>query len=320
MSKSPHPPRSEHPLFGKPLAKSLRMALVYVVFCSFYILYSGMLAEAAAATTQQLKRIELAKGIGFILVTGFVFFLIQFRQWTAIRDKERAIREREKALILSERRAVAAMSSACLAHDLNNLLTIFSGLLFELRSRVEENNLPKTLVDAAEKNIDSLARFSTRIANASLDVYETDVGETFSLAGECKRLLDLGRRHPDVRACVLETNFEADARVSFNPVLFEESVLNLLINAAQAAGRGGTIRVLTCKHADGTALEVHDSGPGVGPEVEERIFEPLFTTKQEGTGLGLMAVKALASHSGARVEVDKSPMGGALFRIVWKAD
>jgi signal transduction histidine kinase len=61
---------------------------------------------------------------------------------------------------------------------------------------------------------------------------------------------------------------------------------------------------------------VHDSGPGVPAERRQQVFEPLYTTKPNGLGLGLVSVKAAAKLHKGRAEVDTSPLGGACFRMV----
>ena len=109
--------------------------------------------------------------------------------------------------------------------------------------------------------------------------------------------------------------------------LLHRAVFNLLLNAVQFAGSGGEVEVRLegvgmgaappgLERRDPLRLVVRDSGPGVEPAALTRIFDPFYTTRPGGTGLGLAVVhRAVAAHDGA-VFVDRAPSGGAEFTIV----
>jgi CheY-like chemotaxis protein len=97
--------------------------------------------------------------------------------------------------------------------------------------------------------------------------------------------------------------------------------LNLMLNAADALPAGAPeqhrIRVSTRCYDEEVIAEVADSGPGVSVEQRERVFDPFFTTKPvgEGTGLGLYVTRGIVVALGGRIEIDRAPEGGALFRL-----
>jgi PAS domain S-box-containing protein len=94
-----------------------------------------------------------------------------------------------------------------------------------------------------------------------------------------------------------------------------ELFLNLLLNAHDATPSGGRIEVeLTCSDALAT-VTVADSGPGIPPELLERVFEPFFTTKPKGSGLGLAISAGIAQAHGARLRAHNRPTGGAVFTV-----
>ena len=103
--------------------------------------------------------------------------------------------------------------------------------------------------------------------------------------------------------------------VHVDPVHAGQVVMNLLTNAVQAMGeKGGTLRLRgTLNGGNVVLLEVSDTGPGVAPENLERIFEPLFTTKARGIGLGLAVSKSLAQANGGDLAVTSEPGQGATF-------
>jgi two-component system sensor histidine kinase PilS (NtrC family) len=97
------------------------------------------------------------------------------------------------------------------------------------------------------------------------------------------------------------------------------ALLNLLINAAEAINGAGTIR-LSAESDPGMTIRVEDSGPGLLPEVEKQLFNPFFTTKENGTGLGLATVHSIVSAHGGRIDVSKSSLGGAAFSLLFGPD
>jgi two-component system, NtrC family, sensor histidine kinase HydH len=92
--------------------------------------------------------------------------------------------------------------------------------------------------------------------------------------------------------------------------------MNLTLNALDAAGQGGKVRVENFNDADGSHIMVDDSGPGVAPDQRDRLFEPFFTTKAQGSGLGLPISHAIISQHGGRIELGRSSLGGARFEVV----
>jgi two-component system sensor histidine kinase HydH len=100
-------------------------------------------------------------------------------------------------------------------------------------------------------------------------------------------------------------------------VQLTQALLNLLINALQAIDKQGRINITVSVSPQGTAvvLEVRDSGPGVAPERLTAVFEPYFTTKQEGSGLGLWIAQQIAVAHGGALELANAPEGGAVFRL-----
>jgi signal transduction histidine kinase len=95
----------------------------------------------------------------------------------------------------------------------------------------------------------------------------------------------------------------------------EQLFLNLLLNAHDATPAGGTIAVELTRAETQVTVTVADSGPGIAPELLERVFEPFFTTKARGSGLGLAISAGIAQAHGARLRVHNRPAGGAVFTV-----
>jgi signal transduction histidine kinase len=122
------------------------------------------------------------------------------------------------------------------------------------------------------------------------------------------------------RGVEIETRLTSQPpRVQGSAAQLGQVILNLLINAKQAAGsqHAGRIRLETDVRDGWVELRVHDDGPGVSPELRERVFDPFYTTKgpDEGTGLGLAIAFDIAEDHGGELDVGESALGGACFTL-----
>jgi signal transduction histidine kinase len=95
----------------------------------------------------------------------------------------------------------------------------------------------------------------------------------------------------------------------------QQVLVNLVKNAMHAMTRGGTLTLQTGEGADGVWVSVSDTGGGIPPEQINRIFEPFYTTKKRGTGLGLMIVQRIVRAHGGRIELESHVGRGTTFRI-----
>jgi signal transduction histidine kinase len=98
-----------------------------------------------------------------------------------------------------------------------------------------------------------------------------------------------------------------------------QALRNLVANAMQAQPDGGVVDVSIALDGNEVRLRVQDAGPGIPPELRSRVADPFFTTRAEGTGLGLALVNSIAELHGGRLEISNSPspLGGAdiAFRL-----
>ena len=95
----------------------------------------------------------------------------------------------------------------------------------------------------------------------------------------------------------------------------QQVLVNLVKNAIQAMTKGGTLMVQTGETSDDVWVSVTDTGGGIPQEQINRIFEPFYTTKKKGSGLGLMIVQRIVRTHGGRIEVESQVGRGTTFRI-----
>lgn len=111
---------------------------------------------------------------------------------------------------------------------------------------------------------------------------------------------------PDAAAAPLDCDAEQMTQV----------LLNLLLNALQILEPGGRIAVSLHDQGPQVVIDIADDGPGIAPEARERVFEAFFFQREGGIGLGLAVVQRIVTAHGGRVEVARSALGGALFRVI----
>ncbi len=100
-----------------------------------------------------------------------------------------------------------------------------------------------------------------------------------------------------------------------NRQMLLSALLNLCMNAIQAMGHGGRLRLRADDTPEGICIRVEDNGPGIPADRQQAIFDPFYTTRPEGTGLGLAVVAAVARNHGGRIELDSAEGEGCTFRL-----
>ena len=97
--------------------------------------------------------------------------------------------------------------------------------------------------------------------------------------------------------------------------LLRQAVLNLIKNGLEVMSQGGTLTVTTRQTEEWVEIAIGDTGPGIPPEVGRRLFEQFFTTKPQGTGLGLPISRQIVEEHGGRIDWESIPGAGATFTV-----
>jgi PAS domain S-box-containing protein len=129
-------------------------------------------------------------------------------------------------------------------------------------------------------------------------------------------VLELARPTLEEKSLVLTATLGAEPSVVLgNHPELEQLFLNLLLNAHEVTPGGGTVSLDVTRTDTHVTVTVADSGPGIPPELLERVFEPFFTTKARGSGLGLAISAGIAQAHGARLRANNRSAGGAIFTV-----
>ncbi len=297
----------------KSTTYALTMALAYGLVSSLYIVYSGRVAAHFASSVEDLRHLEEMKGIGFVIVTTLlVFFAGQFAMRRILNDAAE-LAKRERVILANQGKIFAGMMAASVAHDANNVLTTLLGELDMLGDG--GGNLDAASIARLQTAVDRLVDLNRRLVAAALrsDDSEPEFLDIDSMVRDAVRGL---RRHESLRGCTITVTSSGSATAETRPLLVHQIVSNLVLNAAEAAGRGGRVVVTVAEHDDYVQIDVEDSGPGIPRDRWPTLFESLTTTKSDGNGLGLFSVRACTEGLGGSVGVGDSPqLGGALLRI-----
>jgi C4-dicarboxylate-specific signal transduction histidine kinase len=142
---------------------------------------------------------------------------------------------------------------------------------------------------------------------------------TVDLNQVCQESVRLLQHEAELRQTRLELSLSAaHPTVAGDPVQLQQVLLNLMLNGLEAASTSTTERAVvihTETNADGVEVTVHDSGPGLSASVHPRLFDPFFSTKTGGLGLGLVIVRSIVERHNGRVRAENHSLGGALFRV-----
>ena len=295
----------------RPLRYAALLALGYGLMAGLYIHYSGAVAARWAASLADLQRIEQVKGLVFVATTALALFLASLFLFRRLKTSLELQQRLLQATATAQSRLLAGELAAAVAHDFNNTLMVADVAIMEARDPIDPTMVATRLRDAAEA-IAKGRELALRLAG-------TARGERFlrlerrDLSIVAKSMVRALSKLPRLFDRKIEFVGAPEAVAEVDVVLFEQMLANLVLNAADACGKHGVIRVVLATDAGHVCLEVHDNGPGIPDDKRARIFQAFETSKPTGLGLGLFSVRAAVQAQGGTLDVGASPLGGAVF-------
>ena len=216
---------------------------------------------------------------------------------------EKEVREKTEKLIKSERLSAIGELAARVAHDLRNPLAVIKASIELIKVKSKNNR-----EEFYERQIGMIDRSVSRMAHQIEDVLDfikplpINIKEN-SLLETIKASIEKTKLSKEI---VLNLP-KKDAIVEFDKEKLDVVFDNLLTNANQAMDGKGIITIRILEKNDCIIIELEDSGPGIPDYVISKIFEPLVTTKQTGTGLGLASCKSVIEQHGGEISVKNNP-------------
>jgi len=227
--------------------------------------------------------------------------------WADGESASRHLSDRERLLFVSRSMSVGEMASI-LAHELNQPIGAIANLLRGIELRIDRSAVdPETLRPVIAMGIEQVL-FAAGILTRVREYVEPRQPRQESIAlpalvGAAIALLDWEIRRDDIAVTLIDQTGQPGCMVAGDPVMLQQVVVNLARNAIEAmrgvpAGQR-TLKVTTARDDDMVVLRIADQGSGVDPQAEARLFTPFFTTKPDGTGLGLHVCRSIIElHQG----------------------
>jgi len=223
-------------------------------------------------------------------------------------------------LIQSEKLATVGKLAAGMAHSVRNPLTSVKMRIFSLERSLRLNPMQKDdleVISEEIRHIDTILKSFLEFARPPKLRFQmvspSDVVDT---------AIQLLRHRFETYKTTVQVNRKMRLpRISADSDQLKEVLVNLMINACEAMGEGGFIHIVEemGKHrsfGDAVTIRIEDSGPGIPEEILEKIFEPFYSIKEEGSGLGLSIAKRIIEDHGGEISAGSREGKGAVFSIV----
>lgn len=267
----------------------------------------------------EISRFQIIILVISVLIMGLLFVVLRHivkRAEVILERRQEEQRHLEAQLHQAERLVALGEMTAGVAHEIRNPLGIISStaeLLHDRLKRYEpDNRLAQIIVEEANRLNDKVTEFldfaRPRIPNLQLVDLEKVLDRSLEfLEPEIRRLRIQVQRHYQL---------DGVPQVA-DPDLLHQAFLNILLNAIQAMPQGGELRVdlAPAPGGSGTQIRLADSGDGIDPDTMKKIFNPFFTTKEKGSGLGLPIVKSIIDSHQGDIRVESEPGRGTAVII-----
>ena len=293
----------------------LGIPLTLIIFCMTVVI--SLISITYFNSEKELSVDNLMLGIVAMLVVFTVIILTinkSLTQFVKMRTRELEeqrnnleylVEEKTQAVLKAERLSAIGELSGRLAHDLRNPLSVMKMSIDLIKQHPADAKISDSIIT---KRLDLIEKSIDRISHQVDDVLGYVRNSPLKLSTTSLRTIILGSIDKvNVPHDVTITVSDSDAITSCDSIKIDAVFINLIVNAIQAIPQGGTIEIQIKSNNDNIAIDFIDSGTGIPNEFMDKIFEPLFTTKQKGTGLGLASCKNIIEQHNGKISVKNNP-------------
>lgn len=229
-----------------------------------------------------------------------------------VEERTRELRDAQEKLVRQEKLAVLGQMAGSVGHELRNPLGVISSSIYFLKmAQTDASDKVKEYLERIEQNV----HIADKIIGDLLDfTHIKSVERAAVLVSDLVR--QTLERFPAPENVRVEIEVSADLpRAYADPQHVIQVLGNLTLNACQAMKDGGKLRFSSCAQDETIRIVVQDTGSGISPENMKKLFEPLFTTKAKGIGLGLAVCQKLIESNNGRIEVESELGKGSSFSV-----
>jgi signal transduction histidine kinase len=300
---------------GEEDAQALLSSLKLGSAILFPVVRSNLRAVLFAARDQSVAPFRGADlELFHILASQSLVALENARLYADLRAYVRKVEESQQALLRSEKMAAAGRLTASIAHEVNNPLQSVQNCLHLAGHEEVPPEKRKEYFDLARAELDRLMKTMQRM----LDFYRPNSNkmEEVDLLELLKHVISLTSQQLGQRHIELVTDLP-DSLPPVNAVnsQIQQIFFNLILNAFDVMAGGGQLFISAKALANGVELQFEDTGPGIPEELRNNIFEPFFSTKDGGTGLGLTVCYNIVTAHGGTLDLVQGRDRGACFRL-----
>ncbi|MFD2628488.1 ATP-binding protein [Oceanobacillus kapialis] len=221
-------------------------------------------------------------------------------------------KEAEEMMVRSEKMSVAGQLAAGVAHEIRNPLTSLKGFLQLLQAGVNgKEEYYQIMVEEIEKieSITSELLFISKplTDNRKLESLKSMIHDVTVLLSPQAKLKDI----------TIELKVEEHIQINCDRSQIKQVLINLLKNAIEAMEAPGTINITVEDDYETVEISIKDEGPGIPEHILHKLGEPFFTTKQTGTGLGIMITKQILASHQAELDIRQNEKKGSTFQIIF---
>ena len=230
----------------------------------------------------------------------------------SLKSTYRKLRANEERMMKAERLAISGELTSSVLHEIKNPLVSIGGFA---RNLVNSGNITGKDREKLDIIVNETMRLERYLDNlqSEVDQLKLEIGDINQVLEDNCNLLSEDLRERNIS---LEKSLSPNvARCAFDVVKIHEVFLNILQNGIEAIGSGGTIRIETSQEDSSVVVEIFDTGTGISQEHINRIFTPFFTTKEEGSGLGLAFAHRIIQDHGGSISVKSTEGEGTIFRV-----
>lgn len=233
-----------------------------------------------------------------------------------LEEKTNMLLQREDDLRQSERLSLLGEMSAMMAHEIRNPLGSIKGAAEILSDNFEEGEEGYRYAEILTREVDRLNDVIDNFIRAGSARKESPVPvDVTELLAD---LLFFFERVATRKGIGIDVRHGAGLpRIRANPNQLRQAVMNVILNAFHAMGSGGLLTISTAGSEGGIELTFRDTGIGIPEETMARLFDPFFTTRESGTGLGLTITKRIVEAHGGKIEIESEVGEGTCVRLVF---